>query len=322
MKKQVKTSRLRLLALAVLLLGAVSCSDDMQPVPPGESVPVQVEAGLADEVVTRAGDTPITTEGAQIGVFRTTQNGYTAKYNVKYTYRTATSSWSAASGELAVDSRAAKLTAYYDPNNVVTFASATSAETEPLALALRQYDATKLWYYDLTAATITSANARIAFGMKQAYARLTFSLSRNADYPAACKVTRIAITSAGGTIFTAAKANLIDGTVTGCNSSSSYTLSTFSWAMGTGGIAPGVTDTSAELLVPPQTCNGLKVTLTVDGKGLSVTIPADKFPEFAAGTRYTVEVQISGAGVSAVTIPDSWTGSEIKDGSDPYIPVP
>ena len=100
-----------------------------------------------------------------------------------------------------------------------------------------------------------------------------------------------------------------------------YTINTSALPVNTTGIAAGATDTSIDYLFPAQACNGLTITLTVDGKDLSVTVPNSSFSAFAPGNRYTAQMELTSAGVSAVTIPDNWTLTNVNGGNS-YIPVP
>lgn len=306
-----------LLALFSGLLCA-SCSEDVSGGDSfGESVPLGVSSlHLDGELATRAGGTPVTADGATIGVFLTNAGGYTPMYNKTYTC--SGGNWSS-TDPVCVDKRTGKAVGVYDPNGLVSFGANSNVTTNNLQA--QAYDETKLWYYDnTTGASVNNTNAVLAFSMKPAYSRLSFSISRHANYPLSCKISQIVIKLSSGNFYTNARVNIADGSLTG-TAVASYAINTSTLPMNSPGIAAGTTDTSIDYLFPPQSCNGLIITMTIDGKDLSVTIPVSSFSTFSPGIRYTVQVEITSAGVSAVTIPDSWGATNVNGGNG-YIPIP
>lgn len=282
----------------------------------GESVPLGIEElrleGITD---TRAGGTPVTAEGATIAVFLTNTGGYTPMYNKTYTY--SGGSWSS-TDPICVDKRMGKVVGVYDPNGLVSFGANSTVAANNLQAQV--YDETKLWYYDNTNGTDVNNTTPAAFSMTCAYSRLLFSISCNANYPLACKISQIVIKPSSGNFYTNARVNIADGSLTG-TAVANYTINTSALPVNTTGIAAGATDTSIDYLFPAQACNGLTITLTVDGKDLSVTVPNSSFSAFAPGNRYTAQMELTSAGVSAVTIPDNWTLTNVNGGNS-YIPVP
>lgn len=282
----------------------------------GESVPLGIEElRLEGTTGTRAGGTPVTAEGASIKVFLTNAGGYTPMYNKTYTC--SGGKWSSAD-PIYVDKRTGKSVAVYDPNGLVNFDANSTVATNNLQA--QAYDETKLWYYDNTNGTGISSTTPAAFSMKCAYSRLSFSISRHANYPSACKVSQIVVKPSSGNFYANARVNIADGSLTG-TAVANYTINTSALPVNTTGIAAGTTDSSIDYLFLAQACNGLTLTLTVDGKDLSVTIPSSSFSAFAPGTRYTAQMELTSVGVSAVTIPDSWTLTNVNGGNS-YIPVP
>lgn len=286
----------------------------------GESVPLSVqELTLTEEAASRVAEGPVTTDGAAIGVFQLAFSGYTPVYNRVYTYSAADGGWSTPDS-LWVDMRKAKIVGVYDPNNVGAFPASNTSAVSSAELTAQPYDDTKVWYIDDSYTAVNCFAPSVAFKMKPVYSRLTFSISRHANYLPACKVSRIEFKPASGSFYTAGRLNVADGTLAG-TPAGSYVIDTSSLPVNTSGIAAGATDTSIDYLFPAQACSGLTITLTVDGKALSVAIPASGFSAFARGTHYTVQLEITGAGVSGVTIPDSWTATNVNGGNS-YIPLP
>lgn len=307
------------IGLSVLLSGLLLCASCSEEVSSddsfGESVPLGVSSLRLDgELATRAGGTVIT-DDATIAVFLTNTGGYTPMYNKTYTC--SGGNWSS-TDPVCVDKRTGKALAVYDPNGLVSFGTNSTITTN--TLQAQAYDEKKLWYYDNTNGTGINNTIPAAFSMKCAYSRLSFSISRHANYPLACKVSQIVIKPSSGNFYTNARVNIADGSLTG-TAAANYTINTAAMSINTAGIAAGATDTSVDHLFPAQTCNGLTITLTTDGKDMSVTIPGSSFSIFSPGIRYTVQIEITSVGVSAVTIPDSWGATNINGGNG-YIPIP
>lgn len=308
------------IGLSALLSGLLLCASCSEEVSIGdyfgESVPLGVSSLHLDcELATRAGGTPVTTDDATIAVFLTNTGGYTPMYNKTYTY--SGGNWSS-SDPICVDKRTGKALAVYDPNGLVSFGTNSTVTTN--TLQAQAYDEKKLWYYDNTNGTGINNTIPAAFSMNPGYSRLSFSISRHANYPLACKVSQIVIKPSSGNFYTAARVNIADGSLTG-TTVANYTINTSALPVNSTGIAIGTPDTSIDYLFPAQTCNGLTITLTVDGKNLSVTVPNSSFSAFSPGIRYTVQMEITSVGVSAVTIPDSWGATNVNGGNG-YIPIP
>lgn len=308
------------ISLLVLLSGlfCASCSEDASgEYPFGESVPLGVSSlRLEGEVTTRAGGTPVTTEGAAIKVFLTNAGGYTPIYNKPYTCTGGT--WSSAN-PIYVDKRTGKAMAVYDPNGLVSFGANSTVTTN--TLQAQAYGETKLWYYDNTNGAGVNSTNPAAFSMKCAYSRLSFSISRNASYPSACKVSKIVIKPSLGNFYTTARVNIADGSLTG-TAVANYTINTSAMSMNTTGLKMGTPDTSIDHLFPAQMLAagaGLTFTLTTDGKDYTVTVPAATFNTIQAGVHYTVQLEMTGVGivVNSVTTTDWITsGSNIDSKFD------
>lgn len=298
-----------LLALFSGLLCA-SCSEDTAGSDSfGESVPLGVSSlRLDSELATRAGGTPVITDGATIAVFLTNAGGYTPIYNKTYTC--SGGNWSS-TDPVCVDKRTGKALAVYDINGLVSFGTNSTISTN--TLQAQAYDEKKLWYYDnTTGANVNSTNTVLAFSMKPAYSRLSFSISRHANYPLACKVSQIVIKPSSGNFYTNARVNIADGSLTG-TAVANYTINTSAMSMNTTGLIVGTPDTSIDQLFPAQTLAsgaGLTFTLTTDGKDYSVSVPAATFNKIQAGVHYTVQLEITGIGivVGSVTTAD-WAAS-------------
>lgn len=308
------------IGLFALLSGLIctSCSEEAAVEHSfGESVPLSVNSLHIDgELATRAGGTPVTAEGAAIKVFLTNMGGYTPVYNRTYTY--SGGKWSSVS-PVCVDKRTGKAVAVYDPNGLVDFGLNSAVTTN--ALQAQPFSEGQLWYYDNVNGTGVNSTTPAAFSMKCAYARLSFSISRNVSYPSACKVSQIVIKPSSGDFYTIAQVNITDGSLTG-TAVASYAINTSALSMNTTGLVVGIPDTDIDYLFPAQTLAsgaGLTFTLTTDGKDYTVTVPAATFNKIQAGVHYTVQLEMTGIGivVNSVTTTDWITsGSNIDSKFD------
>ena len=298
------------IGLLVLFSGLLctSCSEDTAVEwSYGESVPLGIEElrleGTSD---TRAGGTPVTTNGTTIAVFLTNTGGYTPMYNKTYTY--SGGSWSS-TDDIYVDKRSGKALGVYDPNGLVSFGTNSTATTT--YLEAQAYDENKLWYYDNTNGTGVNSSTPAVFSMKCAYARLMLSIKRHAtNYVSGnCNITDVNIKhSSGNNFFTSSTLDISTGTYGG-----SATADGWTYTLNTGDITAGATNTSYDVLVPPQpVSDGLTITLTIDNVNRAVTVPAAKFSNnLSAGAQYTIELVITDTTITmsgSVKINDFATG--------------
>lgn len=300
--------------LGLLALCLLSCSEESSIVSTSESTPLDVDVRLEEGATTRAGSTPVTTEGAEIGLFRTTDGKYTALYDVKYTYSVAdggAGQWSSAD-PIYMDKRVGKIVAYYDPNGQVNINQNSFVTNN--SLKAQEFKEDVLWYFDNSHTNVTNANAQISFAMKPAYARIKLSIQRHANYVGDCAITNVNLKS--GTVFYSDNSmNISSGAVQG-----SATTDGWTYPLNTGNIAAGDTNTAYDVLVPPQSVvNGLTITLTIDNTNRAITIPAAQFTSsaLAAGHQYTIPLMITDTAVTPsgnVAITDYATdGTTIKN---------
>lgn len=297
----------------LLALCLLSCSEESSIVSTSESTPLDVDVRLEEGATTRAGSTPVTTEGAEIGLFRTTDGKYTALYDVKYTYTGAGGGQWSSTTPIYMDKRAGKIVAYYDPNNIVSFKPSTTETNSNLTA--QKFDESKLWYFDNSQPSVNNENAQISFAMKPAYARIKLSIQRHANYVGDCAITSVNLKS--GTVFYSDNSmDIRSGAVQGNAADGGWT-----YLLNIGNIAAGDTNTAYDVLVPPQSVSsGLTITLTIDNTNRAITIPATQFTNsaLAAGQQYTIPLMIAGAAAVTpsgnVTITDYATdGTTIKN---------
>lgn len=303
-----------------LLLGSCSQGEDALPggAPGNARLPISVEASLADVVETRTAGYTAVPNGGAIGVFRTAPvtADSPAQYDVKYTYDGTKWSPESEAKQIVVGAENATLCAYY-PQGKATF----TPNTTKTALTVKDYTtADDLCYADKPVqAEVNNANRAVSFQMEHAYARLQFSIthSSTASYPNACKITSIKMepTAANSEFYTARTINVglpaSNSAQLGGSKATNWTLSTAALAMGATGISAGATDTSIDKLFPPQTFSAnmdTKLTLTIDGKEQTVTLPYAKLTGLKAGviSRIMLEIQGTELVVESVQI-KQWT---------------
>lgn len=285
------------LAGTVMLLcgcdNEISQQDDITSVPLNVGS-LRLEAG---GITRAAGSTAITS--GDIKVFLTNEGGYKAVYERKYSYNS--NHWDA-TDPICVDKRVGKVLGVRDQLNLITFR--TNSTWTTTSLQVQKYNDAALWYYDNNdnkgGKSVSSANPDIAFNMKCAYARMSLEISRHLSYTSPCKVSGIVIKPSSGDFYTEAQVNITDGALTG-NKVEDYQINTSQAPMNTAGIASGTTDTSIDLLFPPQKLTqgaGLTFILIVDNKIFSVTVPANTLGEIKAGVHYKVQLEMAGQKLS------------------------
>lgn len=310
---------LLLVSATLLLAGVSSCSNDLTSpdtgeIPVNEFVPIQVSAGMSAKVNapgTRTAST-IDTDGARMGVFRVTEasKGYDAVDNQEYTY--SQSIWTTASNPILVGGHPTTLCAYY-PYGTAAFSGTSTT------LSAQKYENTKVFWFAASGGnSITNKAPSATFAMQHSYSRLTVSIKRHAtNYVAGnCNITDVNLQNSSGNNFFASRTlDISDGSNGG-----SATANGWTYALNTGDIAAGATNSSYDVLVPPQSISsGLTITLTIDGVNRAVTIPATEFSNSAleAGRQYSIGLSITDTAVTPdgnVAITDMTTdGTDIKN---------
>lgn len=289
-----------------LLLASCSQGDDALTSGDGGGVqvPITVEASIADAALTRTEGYTAVPDGGVIGIFRTvpatTDNP--AQYDVKYSYDATTATWSPVNPDnlISVGVEDVTLCAYY-PQGKVTF-NKNSTVTE---LTVKEPTAINdLCYAAAPVQPKVNRDLRtVSFQMDHAYSRVQFSIthssSMGSDTP--CKITSIKMAPVTkGSEFYIARTIDISKPVTdesrlGGTTAASWVLDTSTQNIGTKGITKGDTDTSIDMLFPPQKFSndvGTKLTLKVNDKNMKVTIPYATLPELKPGVIYQIDLEI------------------------------
>ena len=305
-------------SMALMIAIAVSgCNGDMLEMQSGDGmVPVEVNNVLsvnADITESRAAS-PVTSNGAKMGVFRIGDTKYTAQDNVEYTYSSSTTKWTS-TAPINVGVQATNLCAYY-PYNSVTFTTGTTATL----VASKYEDGKDVSYATSAANTVTNQNPEASFAMKHAYARIKLAIKRSdTNFHGNCNISTVNLRN-NTNFFANRTLNIRTSSYGGSAEAGGWT-----YYLNSGNMAPGDTNNAYDVLVPPQTVSsGLKITLVVDGAERSATIPAASFSSnLSAGSQYSISLLLTDSEVipnGNVTITDWVTdNTPIESESEPQI---
>lgn len=275
-------------SMALMIAIAVSgCNGDMLEMQSGDGmVPVEVNNVLsvnADITESRAAS-PVTSNGAKMGVFRIGDTKYTAQDNVEYTYSSSTTKWTS-TAPINVGVQATNLCAYY-PYNSVTFTTGTTATL----VASKYEDGKDVSYATSATNTVTNQNPEASFAMKHAYARIKLAIKRSeTNFHGNCNISTVNLRN-NTNFFANRTLNIRTNSYGGSAEAGGWT-----YYLNSGNMAPGDTNNAYDVLVPPQTVSsGLKITLVVDGVERSATIPAASFSSnLNGGLQYSISLLLS-----------------------------
>lgn len=311
--------------LFVIVLGA-GCSSDYSPAEvshPNADVPVPISvqgASIGVELSTRAASA--ITSGS-MGVYLGSANDYTPKYNAQYTC--SGGKWSSSS-PINVVGKAATLYAYYPYNSGL----GTSVGNPPISLSAQPYSADKefCFAHSPVETSVKNTSPSVSFKMNHAYARLQFVITRNnsgndAYDSGPCKVSRIELAPASGSIFTSGRLDITKSLSIGTSSPnpslsggvSKYTITT-SGSLATSGISAGGTDSSLDYLFPPQQfSSALNLTVVVDGYTLTAAIPSASLSALSAGVHTQLKINLQSLKID-VSVSTAEIDSDYSSGGD------
>lgn len=255
-------------------------------------VPVNIASVRVDmEAATRINTGVITTPGSKLILFRPAGVGWGAQNEVVYEYRVAEGWTPAATDTLFVDERPSPLYAVYDPHGLVTFnAGTTITENKMVAQSFAEE---QLWFYDNSQNAVVGSRAA-AFYLLPAYARITLNITRHlTNYiDGDCHVGNVVLQQGANFVQTAA----IDIATSTLKEEEITTSGTCLQNMNID-LAPGEKNAEYDKLVPPQKLvDGLKISLNVDSKDLSVTV---SLPEgsLKSGNHYYITLTVTNTGI-------------------------
>lgn len=300
--------------------GTVVDDDSDQP------VPLQVGVSLRGEFIGTRSATPM--ESGEIGVFMPEDKaaGYVPQYNVKYAPN-GSGVWqpSDASRQIFLRKGAVKVTAYYDPEQLVKFQNDNSSVTytrltaQPYAAAPSGEAVSPLWYI-ASQKEVSKSSPTARFALKPVYVNVRLILTRDAGYVnAPCAINNVSFfVSATGAICRSAYFDVASGAIV--NDATADKSDAYSYNPEIEGITVGVPDSSiSDLLLPQDIIGGLTIALTIDGSERQITIPATAFGtnnKLESGNQYTISIRITAEQLeltNAVNIAD-W-GADVDGGS-------
>lgn len=321
-----------------------SCSNSDNPVvnpDNGSKTALAVSSASMDAFATRS-VTELTTDGAAIGMFLKDDatNGYVAadNSNVQYVYTAAnTPKWGGAGAAdvIYLNDHDAQVCAYYPYS---------AAVTDPAAVALTSQenllDGTKDMSYSIyNTGTLNNTNNEIALTMNHAYAKITFSITRDESYASTCAITHISLedaTTPDSKLVKSSFLNITDGTyaAVGVDPATEAITGAVGFDVDAttavyDGIADAATPTPEDvsvLLVPVAALDdATKISFTVDGNVMSTTLDTSAasgiLKALAAGTNYKINVTIKGKGlqVTKVDITDWVENTDLATPIEPTI---
>lgn len=339
------TNMKQVFAVALWVSLALGCSGDEETILHDGKAALEIEsAGISAEAVTRAGGgyTPLASSGDEVGLFLRDDAGkYTVQNNVKYSFVAVGQPWQTAT-PIWLGGETARVCAYYpyhaaDPlyENAVELPMHTQlySHLEDVSYGIEQE------------VDGTSAHSTLQLKLDRAYSRLALNFKRDAAflYPGTCNLTKVELINSG--IITEASLNIRTGVQTAVR-----TPGTFAYDKSGAGLditvppytGPGdiiksdddetiTANRNRSILIIPCTLNsitgsdgtsyGLTVRLTIDGKPMTVNIPAADLPAFKAGTLYTMTISIRGTelAIGGISIQD-WTQQPVG-GDNEYVPL-
>lgn len=312
-----KINKLTCLVAAVLLAGCSGSElpEGLQPGGPSEAdIPLNVTVASLEAEVESAPGTRATSNltTGSIGIFRDNSNGYTAVNNIRYNYGSTKWTPQTASETIYLGLQSVNVCAYHPWS---------SGKTTAIALTSGVYAAAN----DLSYATNLSVDGRtnkttaLTFAMKRAYARIGFTLKRD-NYPGTCAVTKVTLKN----IVNTASLN-----ITGTPAYNGGTGSKGTVAIDAAPSSPvtvtatvgGTTAWPDSYLLPPCTpyTDGMEITLTVDGRTMTTTVPKTSYTP-VAGQWKTITLTLKGTDLKASSVTtENWTNQDI---SGEYTPLP
>ena len=308
-----KTNRLACLLAAVLLAGCSGSElpDGLQPAGKSEAdIPLNVTVASLEAEVESSSGTRATTNvsSGSIGIFRDNTNGYTAATNIRYNY--ASPKWTP---QTATETIYLGLLSV----NVCAYHPWSSGKTTAIALTSGVYAATNDLSYatNLSVDGRTNKTAALTFAMKRAYARVAFKLKRD-NYPGTCTVSNLTVKN----LLPSTTLTITTGAYTATTGTTAVTLNRTRTVNVTTTVGAS-TDWGEEYLLVPctPTGSGMEITLTVDGKTMTTTVPTASYKP-VAGEYKTITLTLKGTDLKASSVTtEDWTNQNL---SGEYIPLP
>lgn len=280
-----------ILYLVIAAMCLISCSTDDQFLKPdlGKEVPLKIESVMTAKVMTRADYKSLAEEGSEIGLLTSGLLGSVDPINnAKYVYNIGDfGSWEPASDKetIKLNDNAIEICAYY-PYGL-------EHEYHNFNLTAQKHDPLKDLCYS-TRQSFSNRNMVASFEMKHAYAKITFSITRDmTSYVEPCVIDRIFIKDKAS--------NLIKGIYASgaidlfLDNYSNLLAGEVAYDPEIKGIDNGKPVESSVLMIPSKKLGeNTAFAFRVDGKMMEATISNTTLSELEAGHNYKISVIIKG----------------------------
>lgn len=293
-----------------------SCSKEDSPVPSASKSELGVSASISGTVNTRALVDAFTDDN-QIAVFITGTN-YTPKVTL-YTY--GTTSWTPPALEadkIYLSNETATVYGYYPASATITGTTPINGASNTLDVTVNATEAsftgtgqtdymyatgrtgtTGSYSYPLaTASNATNAN-KVDLYLHHALAKLSFIVNKASSYTGNGTLTSVKLSKTDGFLTGTGTMALSDGTI--ALSTASSIEFTGSATINVYNATPSTTVTAQGLAAPNSNLSGITLTLTIDGKAMTVTLPTT-ITTWTQGNNYTYTITVNGTGLEVTTV--------------------
>lgn len=305
-------NRLRTFIFCAVICLLACCTREREDALQASPVPLHIASAALPGMTLETGATTraaTTLQTGSIGVFCTQPTGYTvAQKNVKYTYDSGKWKPETAGKGVYLLPQTTQVCAYYPYNG-----NYSNSATVPLAFGEYAGTADDLTGHDpqdicyAVNQGLNSASATVTFALKHALALLRLTFTRPADASTACRVTQLKLEN--NNLMQTATQDITTGTAP-----VGTPVSFLTWTPVPAMEVPaGGTAASVTLRMIPCTLasGGLKLTCTIEGRSVSVTIAGGTLSGFEAGKLYDVSLSIGAAGITVAEV-------SITDWEDAY----
>lgn len=285
-RRRLKYQMLYIASYALLTVFASCDRNEQLPaesILPGEQVALEVTGiGLDNAVANRALTASAVPTDSKIGFYLKGDQGYTHVYNREGAYNTTKSKW-VPSTVIYLGSNTATLAIYYPYDKDQ---STSSGKLKLTSILRENSDHTSRTDMDIWSDRFT-ANLLSCFGtnkiernLTHVYTRMFITLKKDDTFIGDGKWTGVKLE--GGGVYTNASFDPLEATKK--NAYSDYSTLGFACTFDEKTVSTATNPTTDLLLVPTgDMSTDLKITVTVSGKAMEVTIPKTMFTEYETG---------------------------------------
>lgn len=302
-------------ALAAMMLASCSNEDEVTTTPAGKSE-LGVSAVITGAVVTRGLTDAFATDNT-IGVFIDNQTGGEIDYTpatATYTYGTTT--WATpVSGKIYLTNEIATVYAFY-PRGIAGDVDFTAKTLKVDVDSIQNFSATSQkdymyattragaegsYTYPLAVASNAVDNNNVDLFFHHVLSELSFIVNKDTSYTGAGLLTSVRLTKSAGFLAGSGTGllSLDDGVISGLKTTYDLVFTgstTINAAAGTTVLVRGLT-------APIAATAGINLTLTIDGKEMTVDLPSDAPADaWLQGKNYTYTINVQGTELSVPSV--------------------